>query len=116
MRRVSLLILMLGVSLLWGCATAGGGGGDAQMHTHASTARRVAGEYLVGLMPDADPQQVRDSFDDYGVESWDQATDGVYLLRLRHDPGVETIMREGRGIPGVRYIQPNNVYTTQPAN
>lgn len=72
---------------------------------------RVAGEYIVGLMAGADPAPVREGFTGYGVKEWRLLREDTYLLRLQQDPGPAVMAEAAKSSPGIRYIEPNRIYT-----
>jgi hypothetical protein len=74
---------------------------------------RMPGEYLVGLMADADPAAARKLFAAYGVAEWRRIRKDTYLVRLHNDPGPEALARLAQAAAELRYVEPNRIYTTQ---
>lgn len=74
---------------------------------------RMPGEYLVGLMADADPAVARKLFAAYGVAEWRRIRKDTYLVRLHNDPGPEALARLAKAAAVLRYVEPNRIYTTQ---
>lgn len=72
---------------------------------------RAQGEYLLTLRADADPTRVRDAFRDIGVIELRHLYGRHYLLRLRADPGLDSV--RARSPSSVEAVQPNYEYRTQ---
>ncbi|GAB4348917.1 MAG: hypothetical protein Kow006_10010 [Gammaproteobacteria bacterium] len=74
---------------------------------------RAAGEYLIGLTDEAAEERAKSRFAPYGIGEWRRVSEGIYLLRLERDPGIEALQRTAGGTDRVRYIEPNRLYRAQ---
>ncbi|MBI3395271.1 MAG: hypothetical protein HY042_05510 [Spirochaetia bacterium] len=78
---------------------------------------RVPGEYLVTVNGNAGPREITDAFKQFNVESVTPLsnTPGVFLMRLKMDPGLEALKSAAAKVPLVKAIQPNFVYHMIPS-
>ena len=77
----------------------------------AERSSRVAGEYIVGLESGADPERVKERFVGYGIAEWRLLREDTWLLHVQQDPGPEAFAEAAKTSPGIRYIEPNRIYT-----
>ncbi len=74
---------------------------------------RVPGEYLVTVAGGAGEQAVRDAFARYGIAAVQGLGNGMFLLTLSPDPGLEALQALQRESPRIQAVQPNFVYKTK---
>jgi hypothetical protein len=91
------LIAFTGATLLSAC---GNSSGNA----------RVRGEYLVSLTAGADAKVIRDVYAKFGIKALKDLGNGVFLLTLNDDPGIETIEKLAQRHPPIKAVQPNYTY------
>lgn len=76
----------------------------------ASTPDRVAGEYIVTVLPGGDAVLLRDLYAAYGVREISDLGKGLLLLKVERDPGLAEIKRRGLESGKLKDVQPNFIY------
>ena len=71
---------------------------------------RVAGEYIVTLLPGADVALLRKAYGAYRIRAIVGLGGNMFLMKLDKDPGLGTIQRKARESGGVKTVQPNFSY------
>ncbi len=71
---------------------------------------RAPGEYIVTAAPAADGASISSLYADYGVREIVHLGGNTFLLKLRHDPGLEAMQRKGTESGQVKAVQPNFIY------
>lgn len=67
-------------------------------------------EYLVTLAPGADENVVRDVYGRFGIAALKPLPDNVYVVTVRHDPGLAAMENARQGSDRVRAVQRNQRY------
>ncbi len=71
---------------------------------------RVAGEYVVTLLPGADVALLRKAYGAYRIRAIVGLGGNMFLIKLGKDPGLGMIQRKARESGGVKTVQPNFSY------
>ncbi len=76
---------------------------------------RVPGEYLISLDTDAGAVTLIDHlYAKLVIISVRRIASGVYLLKVKNDPGPERMQAIARNQHHIRHVSPNQVYRTPP--
>jgi hypothetical protein len=84
----------------------------ASTSTVASSAQqqRAPHEYLVTLSEGADARALADVYGRFGILQTKSIGNNVYLLKLRDDPGPQSMEELVRGDARIKAVQPNFIY------
>ncbi len=109
-RILSLLIVALGLA---GCGNGAPRQPERIPQGIGQEAGRVPGEYLLTPRNGYDEERLRQRLEEYGLVSLRALGSGIWLVRLRHDPGPRALA--ARLEPLAIRVQPNYLYRQQPA-
>jgi hypothetical protein len=76
---------------------------------------RVAGEYLVTAAEETTVEELRSLFAEFRPDKIQDRGNGLWLVHLATDPGLERLQELAKGSSSIRAIQPNFRYYTQPS-
>ena len=105
------LLLVVASALLVSCVS--GAKEGPQPHLRFGTANtpdRVAGEYIVTVLPGGDAALLRELYTAYGVREVTDLGKGLFLIKVEQDPGLAEIKRRGLESGKVKDVQPNFIY------
>lgn len=109
MRRFAIGLAASALALALGCAGAqpGPAAPPAPVPAPGTT---VPAEYIVTLAPGANGAVLAEVFGRFGVEMVREISGGVFLLRLKEDPGLPRMKELQAQDSRIKAVQPNYVY------
>jgi hypothetical protein len=110
-RLIALAMVLVGASTISAC----GHPPDSSLRPPAdfsSPRTRIAGEYLVTLVPGADVKVIADLYACFGIKGIKDLGHSIYLVILSDDPGPATMEALSGQIDRVKEVQPNFSYRT----
>ncbi len=75
---------------------------------------RVAGEYVVTVLPGFGDAMLREQYGEYGIREIVALGRNSFLLKLKKDPGLDVIRQKAIKSGGIKAVQPNFVYRGRP--
>ena len=78
----------------------------------AATDNRVVGQYIVTMKEGRDSETLTEVFQQYGIKSIKDLSQGRYVITLEQDPGPEEISKQAASSSEIDHVQPNYIYRT----
>jgi len=114
LRYVIIFLLIIVVLLLSACSSTSIAGNGAMKKKVGNDDDRVKGEYLVKLKQDGTKDMIKNLYGTYGIESIKSIGERLYKIRLKSDPGPDTITNKAKRSDSIEYAEPNYIYRITP--
>ena len=112
MKRLIILAMTLAAMAAGYACSHSPGSPEPKAADLTSLQRRVAGEYLVTLVPGADQKVINGIYGYFGIKGIKDLGNNLFLVTLTEDPGPEKMEELSKQNSQVKAVQPNFVYRT----